>query len=65
VNATSDAGIEKVEFYINNRLKMIDFEEPYRYRWNSLIPFRYVINSVAYGNDGNWASDEIKVWKFF
>jgi len=65
VNATSDAGIEKVEFYINNKLKMIDFEEPYRYRWNSLIPFRYVIKAVAYGIDGNWTSEEMKVWKFF
>ncbi len=65
VNATSDAGIEKVEFYVNNKFKEDVFVEPYCYRWRVLIPFRYTIKAVAYGNDGSWAPDEIKVWKFF
>jgi len=65
VNATALLGIEKVEFFINNKIKMTDFEEPYIFTWISLIPFKYIIKAIAYDNYGNWKSVEIKVWKIF
>ncbi|UCF12789.1 MAG: right-handed parallel beta-helix repeat-containing protein [Thermoplasmatales archaeon] len=65
VEAISDEGIEKVEFYINNKLKDEDFTEPYSYRWRALIPLRYRIKAVAYDNIGNNATSEMTVWKFF
>ncbi|MCK4333110.1 MAG: tandem-95 repeat protein, partial [Thermoplasmatales archaeon] len=63
-NATSDAGIEKVEFYINEKLKDTVTEEPYTYRWAPLLCSRYTIKVTAYDNAGQNVSDEIKVFKW-
>ncbi len=66
VNATSDAGIEKVEFYINNRSKpaSTDDEPPYSFEWKPIICGPYKIKVIAYDNAGQNASAEIKVLKW-
>lgn len=64
VNATADAGIDRVEFYIDGDLEDTDDTEPYSYRWAPIISFKHTIKVVAYDNDGNNASDEIEVSKW-
>lgn len=64
VDATSDAGIEKVEFYINGKLKGEDTTEPYSYKWKPIICSLYRIRVIAYDNDDNTAIDEVTVLKW-
>jgi len=61
-----DWGIDRVEFYINNKLIYTDNSPPYSYTWvkKSLFICRYRVKVVAYDNAGNKASNIIKVWKF-
>jgi len=61
------SGIERVEFYIDGKLKSTDTSEPYSWKWRfgGFIKHRRTIKAVAYDNGGNNASAEIKVWKFF
>ena len=66
-NATDDdSGIEKVEFYINNKLKANDTTEPYTYDWTRdrlrLFHF-FTIKVIAYDNDGETAQDTMLVRK--
>jgi len=68
VDAIDDYGIEKVEFYIDNKLKSIDNSSPYAYKWSrDRLRFihLHVIKVVAYDNAGNIASDKIIVRKLF
>jgi len=75
INITADISavgeIDKVEFYIDDKNKNTDYEEPYTYYWNPLISFRgpqisfnHTIKVVAYDKDGNHDSDEILIWKW-
>ncbi|MCK5113067.1 MAG: hypothetical protein KAQ84_05935, partial [Thermoplasmatales archaeon] len=66
VNASSEAGIEKVEFYINNRNKpaFTDDEPPYSFEWKPIICGPYKIKVIAYDNAGQNTSAEIKVLKW-
>ena len=68
VDAIDDSGIEKVEFYIDNKLKSIDNSSPYSYTWTrDRLRFihLHVIKVITYDNAGNMASDKILVRKFF
>ena len=56
--------MDKVEFYIDNTRKNTDSFAPYNWTWNDLAFGRYIIETVAYDNVGNYNSDEIIVWKF-
>jgi len=58
---------EKVEFYIDGTLTSTDTISPYTWIWESggLIQHRHTIKVIAYDTEGNSASDEITVWKFF
>ena len=60
-------GIDRVEFYVDNWLRRTDTTSPYSWTWrlNSHIKHRHTIRVVAYDNEGNSATDEILVWKFF
>jgi hypothetical protein len=58
----SDAGIDRVEFYVDNKLKKTDTEEPFNYRWMLSVPFKHLIKVVAYDTNGNYGDDEIYVW---
>ncbi|UCD13804.1 MAG: hypothetical protein JSW60_09655, partial [Thermoplasmatales archaeon] len=64
VNVTSAAGIERVEFYINDKLVENDSEEPYSFRWAPILSGRYTLKVLAYDNIGNQAQDEISVLKW-
>ncbi len=66
VNASSSAGIEKVEFYINKMEEPVEilYKEPYKWRWNELICGIYKLKVKAYDNLGEVQSDEIRVLKW-
>ncbi|UCD14469.1 MAG: hypothetical protein JSW60_03370 [Thermoplasmatales archaeon] len=66
VNATSEVGIDRVEFYIDGELKDTVNDEPYKMRWGPIRSGRYTITAIAYDNNGQNNSDEIKVlkWRF-
>ncbi len=62
--AESKNGIEKVEFYIDGKLKQTDEKYPYKWTWwikPITIMDRYNITVVAYDKEGNKNSDEITV----
>ena len=68
-----DSGIEKVEFYINGKLKGNDTNEPYTYGWKregfSFSSHMYIkifiIKVVAYDNEGRTSVDRKIVRKLF
>jgi hypothetical protein len=55
---TSDSEVKRVEFYVDGRLKKIDFFPPYTYRWAPLWCFNHEIMVKAYDINENTASDE-------
>ena len=58
------SGIDKVEFYINNKLKSVDNSSPYTFSWkrDRLRFFHYhVLKVIVYDNCGNIANDKIIV----
>jgi hypothetical protein len=58
--------LQKVEFYINGRLKYTDYSEPFEWEWNRFSFGRYKIKAVPYDMDGiQGGFDEAIVWKFF
>jgi uncharacterized repeat protein (TIGR02543 family) len=61
---TADAEVEKVEFYIDEKLRKTDTSAPYTYRWAPLRSFRHTITVRAYDTNGHTASDEITVFKW-
>ena len=69
VNATdNESGIERVEFYIDGKLKANINTKPYVYIWRRdrfrILGHRHKIKVIAYDKFGNNATKEIKVWKF-
>ncbi|HEC87475.1 MAG TPA: hypothetical protein ENI49_06415, partial [Thermoplasmatales archaeon] len=66
VTAFDKTGIEKVEFYVDNELKAIDTDSPYKWTWDDKnVSGKHVIKAIGYDNAGLSESDEITVWKFF
>jgi len=66
VNATDYGNeIERVEFYINDKLTGTCMTEPYTWIWSERFFFRYTLKVVGVTNTGNSTSDEIVLWKFF
>jgi hypothetical protein len=64
VNASSEVGIEKVELYINNKLKETWTDEPYTYKWSPLICMPYRIKAIAYDNADQNVSTTVTVLKW-
>ena len=58
--------IDRVEFYIDGKLKSNDTDTPYKWRWGygGLFKHRHDIKVIAFDSEGNSVSDETKVWKF-
>lgn len=54
--------INRVEFYLNNKLKFTDYEEPYEWQWNDFSFGKYEIKIVAYSN--NVKEEKIEVIAF-
>jgi len=66
-NVSSEAEIEKVEFYIDGKYKGNDTEAPYEYNWaglNALLSGRYKIEVIAYDVSGGNDSAEVTVIKW-
>jgi hypothetical protein len=65
VSANDDSGIDKVEFYINDKLKSTDDSFPYTWLWITTDGHypddEYTIKIVAIDMNGNEKSDEISV----
>lgn len=61
---TSDASVDRVEFYIDGKLTVSDDAAPYSYRWASLRCFKHDIMVKAYDTTGQVATDEITVFKW-
>jgi len=59
----SDIVIDRVEFYIDNKLAKMDTSEPYSYMWIVSLPLKHTIKVVTYDINGNYGDDEIQVWK--
>ena len=56
--------IEKVEFYMDDKLKYTDYEMPYSYLWNEFTFGKHEIKTIAYSSEGNKAEDKINVLIF-
>jgi len=70
-NVTADAGVAKVEFYINGKLKGNDTTAPYTYTWAPKLSLnglslKHTISVIATDTLGNNASAEVNVskWRF-
>lgn len=65
VNASDESGIQKVEFYINGKLKGNDTTAPYNWTWDEKTFFIGIkkIKVVVYDKAGNNNSDERSIWK--
>ncbi|KYK30504.1 MAG: hypothetical protein AYK22_03695 [Thermoplasmatales archaeon SG8-52-3] len=66
VDVNSTSGVNRVEFYINDKLKENDTIAPYGFRWAPIISGPYTIKAVAYDYLGKNASVDMKVlkWRF-
>jgi thermitase len=64
VSASDDLGINKIEFYINNKLVATDSEYPYEYQWNSktVKDGEYWITASASDTSGNSAETKIRIY---
>ena len=63
VSAADDGAVDKVEIYIDGKLKVTDTSDPYTYSWKTKkeAPGDHTITATAYDQAGNDASDTINV----
>jgi hypothetical protein len=61
---TADLEVDRVEFYIDGKLKKTDTRAPYTYRWAPLRCFKHKISVTAYDVESHSASDEVTVFKW-
>ncbi|RLF46852.1 MAG: T9SS C-terminal target domain-containing protein, partial [Thermoplasmata archaeon] len=54
--------INKVEFYIDDKLMETVYDMPFSWKWEDASPFTHTIKVIAYDSAGNSASDEREVW---
>ena len=59
--------VERVDFYIDNNLKISDTSAPYIWTWNekSLLKHKHTISVKTYDENGIISTEDIQVWKFF
>jgi len=62
VETTTSGKIEKVEFYIDEDIKHIDYNHPYSWTWDEFSFGRHKIKVVAYGGEEK-AEDAMSVMK--
>lgn len=60
----SNTSVDRVEFYVDGKLKRVDDAAPYSYRWAPLRCFKHDLMVKAYATNGMTASDEITVFKW-
>jgi len=56
--------VDKVEFYLDGKLKFTDEKEPYSWLWRKPALFKHNIQTKAY-YDNNILETNINIWKFF
>ncbi|HDM67411.1 MAG TPA: PKD domain-containing protein, partial [Thermoplasmatales archaeon] len=61
-NASDNIGIARVEFYLDNQLKHINFTPPYYWLCNVTGIGKHTIKAVAYDFAGHVAMDQKEVW---
>ena len=61
VDAYDEAGIDRVEFYIDGVLKNTDMDLPYEWLWDETIFGNHEVKVIAYDNKGNNAKDKMEV----
>jgi len=63
VSASDASGIQRVEFYIDGKLKATDYTAPYTYQWNTkpVKAGTHTILVIAYDNAGNMNQTSITV----
>lgn len=59
----NETGIERVEFYVDNNLSLIDDTIPYSLLIDQGILKKYSIKTIAYDNIGNFKEEEINIIK--
>jgi len=62
-DAFDDVSIQRVEFYIDDQLKHIAYEEPYSMDWKT-GSFKHTIKAVAYDTAGHSDSIEQEIFKW-
>lgn len=60
-----ETGVEKVDFYVDGRLKKTDNEEPFVWSWNSFSFGRYTLKVISTDFAGNTDTEELTVFKLF
>jgi hypothetical protein len=66
VEAKALEPLQKVEFYLSNKLMYTDDSEPFEWKWDRFSFRRCKIKAVGYDLDGNKVGfDDAIVWKFF
>jgi hypothetical protein len=70
-NVTTDAEVDRVEFYIDGTLENVTTTAPYNYTWSPTIQFnglslQHTIKVIAYDTNGKNMSAELNVtkWRF-
>ena len=63
-DVTADGTVDRVEFYIDGKLKKSDDSAPYSYRWSQLRCFKHEIIVKAYDTNDNSATDTLIVFKW-
>jgi len=57
--------VEKIEFYIDNKLMSTDDTEPYSWLWTGTPGISHSLKVVAYYENQETLSKELEVWKIF
>ncbi len=65
VASDDESGIDRVEFYVNQQLLGNVTTAPYTWLWSQTAFFRQTLTVKAFDKEGNKASKDIEVWKFF
>jgi hypothetical protein len=60
----ADTEVDRVEFYIDGKIRKTDTRAPYTYRWAPLKSFKHTITVIAYDVQNHSATDEITVFKW-
>jgi hypothetical protein len=66
VNATDeDSGVDRVEFYVNLQPLGNVTTPPYTCLWSQRAFFKQTLTIKVFDKEGNYASKDLEVWKFF
>jgi hypothetical protein len=57
--------VEKIEFYVDNKLMSTDETEPYTWLWSGSPGIGHTLKVVAYYENQQTLSKELEVWKIF